>query len=134
MCENVCTVLFHCFPQTITTGYETRTPTFKSTFEISLSPNRTSKDTRCTVAPCCHKCAQKISRQGTISLLFRTDNIFKRMARYSDSFILCTIQQYFDHVRTLFQLISILTLINPGCVGFRVLHPHPPYLPINITG
>lgn len=79
MCENVCTVLSHCFPQTTPRGYETRTPAFKSTLEISLSSNRTSKDTRCTVAPCCYKCAQKISRQGTISPLFRTDNIFKRM-------------------------------------------------------
>jgi len=79
MCENVCTVLFYCFPQTIPIGYETRTPSFKSNSEISLSPNRASKDTRCTVAPSCYKWAQKISRQGTIGLLIRTDNIFKRM-------------------------------------------------------
>jgi len=36
MCEDVCTVLFYCFPQTMGTVYETRTPAFKSIFEISL--------------------------------------------------------------------------------------------------
>ena len=81
VCECLyCTVLFHCFLQTIPKvmkpGPQHLKVPLKSVFHQTGHPK---KDTHCTVAPCCYKCAQKISRQGAISLLFRTDNIFKRM-------------------------------------------------------